>query len=88
MFLGSYLASFTRLTTNDVIIMGMFYYSQEMLSLHKITNNDKILLFYKVQYIVGIAGTDKTDNLTCEIIYDNFTCENLIAFQSSSSHQS
>ena len=20
--------------------------------------------------------TDKTDNLTCEIIYDNFTCEN------------
>ena len=23
-----------------------------------------------------IAGTDKTDNPTCEIIYDNFLCEN------------
>ena len=23
-----------------------------------------------------ILGTDKTDNLTCEIIYDNFTREN------------
>ena len=56
--------------------MGMFYYSQEILSLHKITNNDKNFLFYKVQYIVGIAGTDKTDNLTCENIYDNSTREN------------
>ena len=25
---------------------------------------------------IGISDTDKTDNLTCEIIYDNFTCEN------------
>ena len=23
-----------------------------------------------------ISGTDKIDNLTCEILYDNFTCEN------------
>ena len=23
-----------------------------------------------------ISDTDKTDNLTCEIMYDNFTCEN------------
>ena len=23
-----------------------------------------------------ILGTDKTDSLTCKIIYDNFTCEN------------
>ena len=23
-----------------------------------------------------ISSTDKSDNLTCEIIYDNFTCEN------------
>ena len=23
-----------------------------------------------------ILNTDKTDNLTCEIIYDNFPCEN------------
>ena len=22
------------------------------------------------------SGTDKTDKLTCEIIHDNFTCEN------------
>ena len=26
--------------------------------------------------LTGISGTDKTDDLTCEIIYDNFTCEN------------
>ena len=25
---------------------------------------------------MGISDTDKTDNLTCEINYDNFTCEN------------
>ena len=24
----------------------------------------------------GFGHHDKTDNLTCEIIYDNFTCEN------------
>ena len=29
---------------------------------------------------MGISGTDKTDNRTCEIIYDNFTSE-IIAFQ-------
>ena len=29
--------------------------------------------------------TDKTDNLTCEIIYDNFTCEN---YRFSNNHHS
>ena len=31
-----------------------------------------------------ILSTDKTDNLTCEIIYDNFTCEN---YRFSTNHQ-
>ena len=26
--------------------------------------------------IIGISDIDRTDNLTCEIIYNNFTCEN------------
>ena len=38
--------------------------------------SDKKDLVYKVQCFIRISGTDKTDNLTCEIIYDNFTCEN------------
>ena len=39
---------------------------------------DKPLYFlsYKVQCFIGISDTDKTDGLTCEIIYDNFTSEN------------
>jgi hypothetical protein len=46
-----------------------------------------ITLLYKVWCFIKIASIDKTDNLTCEIIYDNFTCENyrfpvkIIAFQ-------
>ena len=32
-----------------------------------------------------ISGTDKIDNLTCEILYDNFTCEN---YRFSNNHQS
>ena len=32
-----------------------------------------------------ISGTDKTDDLTCEIIYDNFAWEN-IAFQTITNH--
>ena len=39
-------------------------------------NSHYYILLYKVQCFIGISGTDKTDNLTCEIIYDNFTCEN------------
>ena len=31
------------------------------------------ILLYKVQCFLWISGTGKTDNLTCEIIYDNFT---------------
>ena len=31
-------------------------------------------------------GTDKTDNLTCEIVYDNFTRENYYLFKQSSYH--
>ena len=42
-------------------------------------------LLYKVQCFIRIMGTDKTDNLTCEIIYDNFTCEN---YRFSNNHQS
>ena len=33
------------------------------------------ILLHKVWCLIGISDTDKTDNLTCEIIY-NFTCEN------------
>ena len=33
-------------------------------------------LSYKVQCFIEISGTDKTDNLSREIIYDNFTYEN------------
>ena len=29
-----------------------------------------------MQCFIWTSGTDKTDNLTCEIIYDNLTCEN------------
>jgi hypothetical protein len=36
------------------------------------------------EYFKVISSTDKSDNLTCEIIYDNLTCENyrfsIIAF--------
>ena len=42
-------------------------------------NEDHILIcfitLYKVQCFIGILGTNKTDYLTCEILYDNFTCE-------------
>ena len=33
-------------------------------------------LLYKVKCFIRILGTDKTDNLACEIIYDNFTRDN------------
>ena len=33
----------------------------------------KLNLLYKVQCFIGTSGTGKTDNLTCEIVYDNFT---------------
>ena len=38
----------------------------------------KFIIDYYIKYsvFIGISDTDKTDNLTCEIIYDNFTCEN------------
>ena len=34
------------------------------------------LLLYKVYCFIEISSTDKSDNLTCEIIHDNLTCEN------------
>ena len=34
------------------------------------------LLYKVVQCFIRTSGTDRTDNLTCETIYDNFTCEN------------
>ena len=43
------------------------------------------ILYHKVQWFIGIAGTDKTHNLTCEIVYDNFTSEN---YRFSNNHQS
>ena len=43
------------------------------------------VLLYKVQCFIRISGTDKTDDLTCEIISDNFTCEN---YRFSNNHQS
>ena len=42
-------------------------------------------LLYKVQCYIGISDTNKTDNLTCDIINDNFTCEN---YRFSNNHQS
>ena len=45
----------------------------------------KTSLLYKVQCLIRISGTDKTDNLTCEIIYDNLTCVN---YRFSNNHQS
>ena len=45
----------------------------------------KNYLLYEVPCFTGISDTDKTDNLTCEIIYDNFTCEN---YRFSHNHQS
>ena len=42
-------------------------------------------LLYKVQCLIRILGTDKTDDLTCEIIYDNLTCVN---YRFSNNHQS
>ena len=46
-----------------------------------------LICFYYIKYsvFIRISGTDKTDNLTCEIIYDNFTCEN---YRFSNNHQS
>ena len=44
-----------------------------------------IYLLYKVQCFIRISGTDKTDNLTSEIIYDDFTCKNC---RFSNNHQS
>ena len=41
-----------------------------------VEQQQKCCLSYKVLCFIRISGTDKTDNLTCEIIYDNFTCEN------------
>ena len=35
-----------------------------------------LFLSHKVECFIGIPGSHKTDNLTCETIYDNFTCEN------------
>ena len=50
------------------------------------THTEYLKLLYKVQRSIRISGTDKTYNLTCEIIiYDNFTCEN---YRFSNSHQS
>ena len=43
------------------------------------------ILLYKVRCFIGILDTDKTDNLTCENIYDNFTREN---YRFSHSHHS
>ena len=43
---------------------------------HSPSDLNKMFLLYKVQCFIRISGTDKNDNLTCEIIYDNFTREN------------
>ena len=39
------------------------------------------ILLYKVQCFIGISGTDKTDNLTCEVIYQTISHAKFIAFQ-------
>jgi hypothetical protein len=41
-------------------------------------NNIYITLFYYIKYsaLNSTSSTDKSDNLTCEIIHDNLTCEN------------
>ena len=38
-----------------------------------------------MQCFIRISGTDKTDNLTCEIIHDNFHVK-IIAFQTVTNH--
>ena len=44
--------------------------------LRKLMLQNYSFLSYKVWCFIEISDSDKTDNLTCEIIYDNFTCEN------------
>ena len=43
------------------------------------------IICYKLYYIkysaYRVSSTDKSDNLTCEIIYDNFTCKNICFFK-------
>ena len=57
---------------DEILPQGIMYSnSSDFLS-----RMSKLYLFYKVQCFIRIPATDKTDNLTCEIIYDNFTCEN------------
>ena len=56
----------------------------------KENKNNVTILFthvhaHKLQCFIRTLGTDNTDNLTCEIIYDNFTCEN---YRFSNNHQS
>ena len=38
---------------------------------------------YFIKCFAGISSTDKTDNFTCKIIYDNFTCTNYRFFKQS-----
>jgi hypothetical protein len=71
------------------VIGVVLYYS---ISIHEIVikfymSNDScpmiqvllLMYIYYIKYsalIIEISSTDKTDNLTCAIIYDNLTCEN------------
>ena len=47
--------------------------------------DDLFILLHKVQCFIRILGTDETDNLTCEIIYHNFSCE-IITFRTITNH--
>ena len=82
----------TSFSTKFAIINGS-YLGQSGLNgnfLDVTTNFNRIILFINFYIIIFsiilfILGTDKSDNLTCEIIYDNFTCKN---YRFSNNHQS
>ena len=56
--------------------MDMCTYRYTFKILHSGQRRQYRYLLYNVCCFTEILSTDKTDNLTCEIIYDNFTCEN------------
>ena len=57
---------------------NLFQYKTSYIEALRETESDLSTFFlytlYKVECFIGILGTDKTDFLTCEIMYDNFTC--------------
>ena len=42
---------------------------------YHVTGMRYFILLYKVECFIELYATDENDNLTCEIIYGNFTCD-------------